>query len=152
MDKNESSNELSVEEGADQGLSGSWKQVQTAIWLIGLAILAWQGWWWPGILVLVAISGLTEAALKWYAGKQEADALELTRQQDAIRNRAANLPDACPSCGSPISESSVVWQGESSGTCPYCGSSVMRGSASASTSFVSPTSSSMSSERGESTV
>ncbi len=24
-----------------------WKQVQSAIWLIGLAILFWQGWIWP---------------------------------------------------------------------------------------------------------
>lgn len=28
-----------------------WKQIQSAIWLIGLAILFWQGWFWPGILV-----------------------------------------------------------------------------------------------------
>ncbi len=127
-------NQVSGDKSEEPKLSGNWKQVQTAIWLVGLAILAWQGWWWPGILVLVAISGLTEAGLKWYAGKQQADALELARQQDAIRNRATGLPDVCPNCGSPISENTVVWRGESSGTCPYCGSSVTGGKPSALTS------------------
>jgi hypothetical protein len=126
-----SENAASGEERVDPELSGAWKKIQTAIWLIGLAILAWQGWWWPGILVLVAISGLTEAALHWYAGKQQSEAAAMAQQQEAIRQRAAKLPDACPNCGSPISEGSVVWKGASTGTCPYCGSSVTGGKASA---------------------
>jgi hypothetical protein len=126
-----SENAASGEERVDPELSGAWKKIQTAIWLIGLAILAWQGWWWPGILVLVAISGLTEAALHWYAGKQQSEAVAMAQQQEAIRQRAAKLPDVCPNCGSPISEENVVWKGASTGTCPYCGSSVTGGKASA---------------------
>ena len=121
----------SGEDHVDPELSGAWKKVQTAIWLIGLAILAWQGWWWPGILVLVAISGLTEAALHWYVGKQQAEAAALVQQQEVVRQRAASLPDACPNCGSPISEESVVWKGVSTATCPYCGGSVTGGKSTA---------------------
>ena len=113
-------------------LSGHWKQVQTAIWLIGLALLAWRGWWWPGILVLVAISGLTEAALQWYSSKQQEEATARAEEQEAMRERVANLPEVCPNCGGPISEDTVVWSGPSSemsssmksGSCPFCGSSV----------------------------
>jgi hypothetical protein len=42
---------------------GPWRNLHGAIWLIGLAILAWQDWWWPGILVLIAISLILEAVL-----------------------------------------------------------------------------------------
>ncbi len=41
-----------------------WKQIQSAIWLIGLAILFWKGWFWPGILVLTAISGVSQPIAK----------------------------------------------------------------------------------------
>jgi hypothetical protein len=33
-------------------LVGPWRNIHGAIWLIGLAILFWKGWWWPGILIL----------------------------------------------------------------------------------------------------
>ncbi len=39
--------------------AGPWGNIQTVVWLVGLAILAWHGWWWPGILVLVAVSMVT---------------------------------------------------------------------------------------------
>ncbi len=45
-----------------QKITGPWHNVQGAIWLIGLAIIAWQGWWWPGILVLVALSMILEGS------------------------------------------------------------------------------------------
>ncbi len=121
-------NEVSTEKQEKPDLPGHWKQVQTAIWLIGLAILAWQGWWWPGILVLVAISGLTEAAIHWYAGKQAAkataEASAQAEQKAIARARTENLPATCPNCGSPISEETVVWKGAASGVCPFCGSAV----------------------------
>jgi len=28
------------------------------IWLIGIAVLAVTGWWWPGIMVLVGLSAI----------------------------------------------------------------------------------------------
>ncbi len=39
-----------------QKLVGPWRSIHAAVWLIGLAILFWTGNWWPGILVLIAIS------------------------------------------------------------------------------------------------
>lgn len=34
--------------------------VQAAIWLIGIGILWWTDLWWPGILILVGVSMLTQ--------------------------------------------------------------------------------------------
>ena len=79
----------------------------------GIAILAWQGWWWPGILVLVALSGLLEAGMRAYAGRAaHTEAVQQTR----IRN----LPSNCPSCGGPLSPSAVTWVDDVTALCPYC--------------------------------
>jgi len=105
-------------EGAE--LSRSAKQVQSAIWLIGLAILAWQGWWWPGILVLVAISGLTEAAMRQVVSRR-AEALASRQRADELdQARTALVPGVCPSCGSPLTPEAVVWTSSRTATCPYC--------------------------------
>jgi hypothetical protein len=104
----------------DEELPPPWAQVQTAIWLVGLAILAWQGWWWPGILVLVAISGLTQAAIRTFISRgvdEKQQAAEVTR---FAREQAEWLPDVCPNCGGPLSVSSVHWTGPSTADCPYC--------------------------------
>jgi hypothetical protein len=93
-----------------------WQQVQSAIWLIGLAILAWQSWWFPGILVLVAISGLTQAAIQVY--------LSRTDEQKAIEQTRMHLPDKCPACGAPLSVSTVKWTGATTASCPFCGSNL----------------------------
>ena len=53
-----------TEKDSKKRLVGPWRSVHAAIWLIGLAVLAIFDWWWPGILVLVAISGLYEAYLR----------------------------------------------------------------------------------------
>ena len=45
-------------------LVGPWRNIHGAVWLIGLAILFWKGWWWPGILILVGISTLVEAVIQ----------------------------------------------------------------------------------------
>ncbi len=90
-----------------------WQQVQSAIWLIGLAILFWQDWFWPGILVLSAISGLTHA-LMWWVIKRQAE------QRQATQRRTDWLPSKCPHCGAPLSVSTVQWTGTESADCPYC--------------------------------
>lgn len=36
----------------------AWANVQGALWLLGIAVLAQFNWWWPGILVLVGLSAL----------------------------------------------------------------------------------------------
>ena len=40
------------------GFSVEWGGIMGGIWLIGIAVLAVTGWWWPGIMVLVGISAL----------------------------------------------------------------------------------------------
>ena len=97
-------------------LPALYAKIQSAIWLIGLAVLFFMGWWWPGILVLVALSGITQALLQLMA-KQQMD-----KQQTAQAARAAALavPPNCPTCGAAISASSVVWTGPTTARCPYC--------------------------------
>lgn len=105
---------------AEPELPTPWKQIQAAIWLIGLAILFWQGWWWPGILVLVAISGVTQAVLQTYVKRQqEQQQAELERQQREQR-RSDWLPAKCPQCGGPLSVETVRWTGPDTADCPYC--------------------------------
>ena len=119
-------------------LSGPWRSIHGAIWLIGLAILFWKDWWWPGILVLVAISGIAEALIRQYAP----DAVEkiqqppvppippvppmsvtsqTTRAASATEHRLDLLPATCPSCGGPTRGHEVKWTGPQSADCPYCG-------------------------------
>jgi hypothetical protein len=40
------------------GFNVEWGGIMGGIWLIGIAVLAVTGWWWPGIMVLVGISAL----------------------------------------------------------------------------------------------
>jgi hypothetical protein len=68
-----------------------WEQIQSAIWLIGLAILFWQGWFWPGILVLTAISGVSQALMQWTVQRQK----EQRQARSAARTGCpANAPSA----------------------------------------------------------
>ena len=90
-----------------------WKQIQSAIWLIGLAILFWQGWIWPGILALIAISGVSQALMQWYIKRQE-------EQRQATQRRSEWLPSKCPNCGGPLSVDTVHWTGPDTADCPYC--------------------------------
>lgn len=101
-----------------------WAQVQSAIWLVGLAILFWQDWFWPGILVLAAISGLFQAGVQLYLSRQ-AERQSTAQQQDSAaqqltQERANWLPATCPKCGAPISVETVHWTGSSTADCPYC--------------------------------
>ena len=98
---------------AEPELPLPWKQIQSAIWLIGLAILFWQGWIWPGILVLVAISGVSQALMQWYIQRQE-------EQRQVAQRRTSWLPSKCPNCGAPLSVSTVHWTGAETADCPYC--------------------------------
>lgn len=90
-----------------------WQQIQSAIWLIGLAILFWKGWFWPGILVLTAISGVSQALMQWYIQRQR-------EQREAAQRRTDWLPSKCPNCGAPLSVSTVEWTGTETADCPYC--------------------------------
>ncbi len=116
-------------------LVGPWRSLHLAVWLIGLAILAWQGWWWPGILVLLAISALIEAALKQFAPQAyqevEEEASSPTPVESTppptppvVEHRLELLPSICPNCGGPIRGHEVKWTGVQSADCPYCGTNL----------------------------
>ncbi len=119
------SNETSQTKSKDEAeLPVGWKQIQTAIWLIGLALLAWKGWWWPGILILVAISGLFQGAVTLYLNSKKEQAEKLTQDKVLEQERANWLPAACPKCGGPISVATVKWTGPNTADCPYCGANL----------------------------
>lgn len=118
-------------------IKGPWGSVQTAIWLIGLAILALNNWWWPGILVLVAISALSQAAIQAVAPEaveelveHEAPAGVAPKPLPTAPNPAqaehptGRLPSECPKCSAPVRGSEVHWTGPQSADCPYCGANL----------------------------
>ena len=114
-------------------LVGPWRKLHGAIWILGLAILAWQGWWWPGILILVAISMVLEAFLMQYAPQAfekveppsppspvAAPAPPISSASAAPDRPIDLLPSVCARCGGPIRGHEVKWTGPRSANCPYC--------------------------------
>ena len=126
--------------GNSKKLVGPWRTIHGAVWLIGLAILFWQGWWWPGILVLVAVSGLVEAVIQLAVPgatvPEEPAATPAVEQgpdvhaptpahvPPVIEHRAELLPAACPKCSAPVRGNEVKWTGPQSADCPYCGANL----------------------------
>jgi hypothetical protein len=113
----------------ERKLTGPWRKVHGAIWLIGLAILAWKGWWWPGILVLVAFSMVAEAVILQYAPQTRFN--EKDNIPAAIKDHGSAeshpphqkgvLPAYCPKCGAPTLTSSIRWIGDGLAECLFCG-------------------------------
>jgi hypothetical protein len=101
----------------EEKLPQHWEKVHGAIWLIGLAVLFWTDNIFPGILVLVAISGLVQAGLTAYVKRNRA-------VETLTAEREMYLPEKCPNCGGPINAATVRWRGKQSASCPYCGSTV----------------------------
>jgi hypothetical protein len=118
-----------------QKLVGPWRSIHAAVWLIGLAILFYTGNWWPGILVLIAISAIVEAMIKRYvptavepeqpaqspAAPTVAPAASTPLPPAPREHRLELLPSQCPGCGGPIRGHEVKWTGAQSADCPYCG-------------------------------
>jgi hypothetical protein len=112
-------------------LVGPWRNIHTAVWLIGLAVLAYKGWWWPGILVLVGISLIVEAVLMKvvpHAFVEENSPVPAPVVTDSPiaeprqpEHRLDLLPSNCPKCGGPIRGHDVKWTGIQSADCPFCG-------------------------------
>lgn len=119
-----------------QKLAGPWRNIHGAVWLIGLAILAIKGWWWPGILVLVAVSMVVEALITALVP----GALEEEQPEPPVplaggaappapaapqpEHRPELLPVVCPRCGGPIRGHEVKWTGLNSADCPFCGANL----------------------------
>ena len=97
-------------------LTGPWRTIHGAIWMIGLAILLWQGWIWPGILILIALSGVLEAVIQMAVPDAVAP--------EYREHRTELLPHSCPKCNAPISGDDVRWTGPQSADCPYCGANL----------------------------
>ncbi|HEX7556822.1 MAG TPA: hypothetical protein VF338_09375 [Leptolinea sp.] len=121
-----------------QKLTGPWRNIHGAVWLIGLAIIAWQGWWWPGILILVAISMILEAVIMKIAPDAVVTVTKGDDESSSFQNspsippqpisppvhRADLLPANCPKCGGPTRGHEVHWTGDQSADCPYCGANL----------------------------
>lgn len=116
-------------------LVGPWRSLHGAIWMIGLAILFWRDWWWPGILVLVGISMAIEGILMQFAPQafekpEQAEPIPPTSAapvqaiSPTLEHRLELLPAACPRCGGPIRGHEVKWTGPQSADCPYCGANL----------------------------
>jgi hypothetical protein len=103
-----------------------WKRIQGGIWLLGIAILAYTGWWWPGILVLVAVSGLAQGGIQLYLGRQKKEETQIQESKKIEQQRAGWLPSLCPNCGGPISVKTVRWTGPDTADCPYCNANIKR--------------------------
>ena len=118
-------------------LIGPWRNLHAAVWVIGLAILASRDWWWPGILVLLAISLVLEAVLMQYAphafettepasppAPPAATSIPPSAVPSSVEQRFDLLPSVCPKCGGPIRGQEVRWTGPQSADCPYCGANL----------------------------
>jgi hypothetical protein len=128
-----------------QKMTGPWRNLHAAVWLIGLAILAWRGWWWPGILILVGLSMILEVLLKRYAPQAfELEEPSMPSPQATTPPVTSSpgvsspvvpipghsvdlLPTSCPKCGGPIRGHEVKWNGPRSAECPYCGGNLPMG-------------------------
>jgi DNA-directed RNA polymerase subunit RPC12/RpoP len=117
-------------------------QFHAVLWLVGLAVLAITGRWWPGILILVVISILLETAVKrgdHSDGAEEAPETVMEEKPEVTPSPISRvetvapapevhktewLPLNCPKCGAPTRAADIRWTGDSSAACPYCGSNL----------------------------
>lgn len=128
----------------------AWRNLEGVIWMVGLAILAIKGWWWPGIMVLVAISAVYESVLTMIFPDLEPEVpvppippvapaapipptptgytTDASPQPDFTPKYQINLlPTNCPRCGAPARGHDVHWTSEHSADCGFCGASLPLG-------------------------
>jgi len=128
----------------ERKLVGPWRTIHGAVWLIGLAILFWKGWFWPGILVLIGISAIVEAVIRLNVPGAAEPVVEdkgpvaksVTEPQappaaapvvegtPSPVHRADLLPSVCPKCNAPVHGNEVKWTGPQSANCAYCGANL----------------------------
>jgi hypothetical protein len=119
-------------------LVGPWRDIHGAIWLIGLGILFWKDWFWPGIIILIGLSAILEALIMLYAPQSYAeegsaenppspappDQTAPIPTEPPVEHRLELLPSICPKCGGPIRGHDVKWTGPQSADCPFCGTNL----------------------------
>jgi hypothetical protein len=120
-------------------LVGPWRNLHGAIWLIGLAILFFSGQWWPGILVLAALSMALEGIIMViapHAFQPEDQPLQTVATPQPLPtpptpapviHRTDLLPSTCPRCGAPVRPQEVKWTSAQTADCSYCGSNLTMG-------------------------
>jgi hypothetical protein len=117
------------------------RNLQAAIWLIGIGILALTHHWWPGILVLVGISMVAAAFIR---GEDRSlpspPASEDPTAPPVSPAVTSSIPDApipphydlawlpahCPKCGGPLNVNGLQILDGSHVTCPFCGSKIQK--------------------------
>lgn len=124
----------------------SFKDFQTAYWLIGLGILFLLKAWWPGILILIGLDLVLQALLP---AEEEAlppraapvhkpEVEEVVPPGDALGDPvpppievpfsvpAETLPVECPACGGPLRENAQAVQAVEAEkvVCPFCNARV----------------------------
>jgi hypothetical protein len=114
-----------------------YRNMEGVIWMVGLAILAIKGWWWPGILILVAISTIYESVLMSAYPKPAEESFEpagstplaassapVSQPAPKVEYPTASLPTNCPRCGAPARGHDVHWTSIHSADCAFCGANL----------------------------
>ncbi len=129
-----------------------WRNMQGVIWMVGLAILAIKGWWWPGILILVAISIIYESVLSMAFPSQAVEETPApptppvppapptppvpptppippapAKVEASPIYPVHLLPTNCPRCGAPARGHDVHWTSGHSADCAFCGANLPLG-------------------------
>lgn len=123
------------------------RNVLAAIWLIGLGILFWVGYIWPGILILIGFSMIVSVYMKEEpamprppaaaAPPEPIEAPEAKLAEPAVEESlpavlapegerlylANRLPEKCPACDAPMKANAekLMWHEDKSFACMFCG-------------------------------
>ena len=123
------------------------KNVQSAVWLIGLGILFLLDAFWPGILILIGLSMLVQSLMPEEEKTPVPELHEEIKPDDTgdaegespldegipdpvpppLQVLASDLPKECPACGGPVAENAqaVKSVGEGIVLCPFCDARIM---------------------------
>lgn len=104
--------------------------INTAIWLLGLAILFYTGSFWPGILILVGVSGLVTAGLRVIFPDLPIDDPSSPHDDDRHGEQRSPseppsparpaLPATCRHCSAVVNPAGVDWSDAHHPRCEYC--------------------------------
>jgi hypothetical protein len=127
------------------------RNIQAAVWLIGIGILALTHHWWPGILILVGISmvlgALTRGTPQRDEPMQPDEPLQPPVPQpytppptpaqpsSGVVPPAAQapvydlgwVPNRCSSCGGPLNVNGLKVLDSHTVVCPFCGTKISKG-------------------------